>query len=286
MVNRNIFVHNQGLGDPGDGHDQLRLRGEYLESQARRLRLMSKVIDIDNGAGTTDDDIVSVPATALTLLSAKVIYTEATAASGIEGTAAQGTLTLALNVANGETVTIDTKTYTFETVLTDVDGNVLIGATASDSLDNLIAAINLDTGAGTLYATSTTLHPTVSAAAGAGDTMVANAKTVGTDGNSIATTETLAGAGNQWDDTTLGTTTAGVDPATVQIGTTVGGAELVAATTLQESASIGDTLALVLASAAVAAASVLTVRHTGVAATVAGQYKVELEYRVNDSQGG
>lgn len=117
--------------------------------------------------------------------------------------AATGVLTLAANPGNNETVTIDTKTYTFQTVLTDVDGNVLIGATASDSIDNLIAAITLGAGSGTLYAASTTLHPTATAAAGAGDTMDATAKTSGTGGNSIATTETLAAVGSQWAAATL-----------------------------------------------------------------------------------
>lgn len=106
---------------------------------------------------------------------------------------AAGVLTLTANAGNTETVTLDTKTYTFQTVLTDVDGNVLIGATASDSLDNLIAAIGLGAGAGTTYATSTTVHPTVTAAAGAGDTIDATAITYeDAVGDAIATTEAMA----------------------------------------------------------------------------------------------
>ena len=108
-----------------------------------------------------------------------------------DGAYATATLTLAGNAANGETVTIQSKVYTFQTVLTNVDGNVLIGATASDSIDNLIAAINLAAGGGTLYAAATTLHPTFSAAAGAGDTMVITAKSKGVTANSAATTETM-----------------------------------------------------------------------------------------------
>ncbi len=117
--------------------------------------------------------------------------------------AATEILTLALNVADTETVTIDTKVYVFQTALTNADGNVLIGATASDSLDNLIAAITLGVGAGSTYASNMTEHPTVTAAAGAGDTMDATAKDVGTAGNAIVTTETLAGAGNQWGGATM-----------------------------------------------------------------------------------
>jgi len=127
---------------------------------------------------------------------------------------ATGILTLTGNALDTETVVIDGKTYTFQTALTDVDGNVLIGAAATDSIDNLIAAITLGAGAGTLYATSTTLHLTVTAAAGAGDTMDATAKTRGTAGNSLATTETLTNG--SWANATL---TGGVDPDTVTIGT-------------------------------------------------------------------
>jgi hypothetical protein len=104
---------------------------------------------------------------------------------------ASGILTLVANPLNTETVTIDAKVYTFQTVLTNVDGNVLIGATASDSLDNLLAAITLGTGSGTLYAAATTPHPTVSALILTALTMRVVALIGGPGGNLIATTETL-----------------------------------------------------------------------------------------------
>lgn len=107
----------------------------------------------------------------------------------ITDVAAIGTLTLVGNAADTETVTLDAKHYVFQTVLTDVDGHVLVGGSASISLDNLIAAITLGAGAGTKYATSTTLHPTVTAAVGAGDTMGVIAKDAGGAGNAITTTE-------------------------------------------------------------------------------------------------
>lgn len=124
--------------------------------------------------------------------------TDVTVAAAV---AATGTLTNTGNFANGDTVTTGTKTYTFQTVLTNVDGNVLIGATASDSLDNLIAAINLGAGSGTLYAAATTANGFVSAAAGVGDTMNVTALKAGTQGNTIATTETSANA--SWGAATL-----------------------------------------------------------------------------------
>ena len=101
------------------------------------------------------------------------------------------TLTLTANAANTETVTIDGKTYTFQTALTNVDGNVLIGASASDSIDNLIAAMNLAAGAGSLYAAATTIG-TYSGAAGAGDTLDASSIITGTQSNGDSVTEGLA----------------------------------------------------------------------------------------------
>lgn len=114
---------------------------------------------------------------------------------------ASSVLTFTGNAGAGQIVTIDTKTYTFQTSLTDVDGNVLIGATAEDTLDNLVAAITLGAGAGIVYAASTTLHPTVTASDGAGTTVDATAKIAGTKQNSIATSTNVTGA--SWTGSTL-----------------------------------------------------------------------------------
>lgn len=123
------------------------------------------------------------------------------AAAAAADIAATGTLTLTNQPLDTETVVIGGKTYTFETVLTNVNGHVLIGATAEDSLDNLVAAINLGAGAGTLYAAATTLHATVSATDGAGTTVIVTAKTAGSGGNAIATTDTLTNG--SWGGATL-----------------------------------------------------------------------------------
>jgi hypothetical protein len=84
-----------------------------------------------------------------------------------------------------------------------------IGASASASIDNLIAAITggagVGTGAGTLYGVGTVTHPLATAAVGAGDTMTATALTEGLAGN-IASTATLANG--SWGAETLET---GVD---------------------------------------------------------------------------
>ena len=110
------------------------------------------------------------------------------------------TLTGTANFANGEQVVTGSKTYTFQTVLTNVDGNVLIGAGLVDSLLNLARAINLGAGSGTLYAAATTANGFVSATSGA-TTLVATALAAGTAGNTIATTTTAANA--SWGGATL-----------------------------------------------------------------------------------
>lgn len=76
-------------------------------------------------------------------------------------------------------------------------------------------------------------------------------------------------------DATSGTVAAG----TVQIGTTVGGVEIVAATAYGNTKAVGTVTDLTIASGAVAANAPVIVRHTGVAATAAGQAYVEIEYR-------
>lgn len=129
---------------------------------------------------------------------------------GVGGVASVGTLTIVINILNTETVTIDGKVYTWLTVLVPGDGNVLIGATAEDSLDNLVAAINLDpAGSGVLYAADTTLHPTVSAADGAALTVDVTAKFNGTAGDAIPTVDGIVDGGAAWGGATLA---GGADP--------------------------------------------------------------------------
>lgn len=111
-------------------------------------------------------------------------------AGALNPVAATGTLTLTGNAVANETVTIGGQVYTFKAALT-ASNQILIGAAATDTLDNLIAAINGAAGAGSTYGTGTIQNIFVSAAAGAGDTMVVTARTSGAIGNAVATTETL-----------------------------------------------------------------------------------------------
>ena len=81
---------------------------------------------------------------------------------------------------------------------------------------------------------------------------------------------------------TEATDSAGAENATVSIGTTIGGVDIVAATALEAAQAIGDVTDLTIAAGAVAADELVAVRHTGIAATEAGQYVVQIEYTVDD----
>lgn len=80
---------------------------------------------------------------------------------------------------------------------------------------------------------------------------------------------------------TTGTVAAG----NAKIGTTVGGAEIVAATAYGNTKTVGQTTAMVLTTASgvqVAAGTPVIARHTGIATTAAGEAYVEIEYVEDD----
>ena len=106
------------------------------------------------------------------------------------GAHATGTLTSAGVAVDTQTITIGNKVYTTQTTLTNVNGNVLIGANAAATCQNLYDAINLTGTPGTQYAAAMTLHDNVKATAVTATTVVVTAKVSGTIGNAIATTET------------------------------------------------------------------------------------------------
>lgn len=112
-------------------------------------------------------------------------------------TKASGTLTTTGVFSDGETVTIGLITYTMRTTLSSggaVPYEVLIGAAATNSLDNLRAAINNLSGAGTTFGFGTQPHPQVIATTKTASTLLVQAIIAGTAGNSIATTETCTNA--------------------------------------------------------------------------------------------
>lgn len=81
-----------------------------------------------------------------------------------------------------------------------------------------------------------------------------------------------------YSDATSGTVAAG----TTQIGTSVGGAEIVAATAYGNAKAVGTKETMTLVTAEVAAGTPVLVRHTGVASTQAGKCFTVIEYAVKD----
>jgi hypothetical protein len=79
------------------------------------------------------------------------------------------------------------------------------------------------------------------------------------------------------------TETAGtVAAATAQLGTTVGGAEIVAATAYTNSKTVGATTAMTLVLSVIPANTPIIFRHTGIATTAAGEAHIELDYQALD----
>jgi hypothetical protein len=68
----------------------------------------------------------------------------------------------------------------------------------------------------------------------------------------------------------------------MQLGVTVGGATIIAATNYENTAAVGEKTAMTLLITNIDADTPLLLRHTGVAATQAGQAHLELEYAVQD----
>jgi hypothetical protein len=115
----------------------------------------------------------------------------------VSNTAAASTYTVGGGgnvIQDGNTLVIDGRTYTWQTILTNVDGNVLIGANDTAALLNMKNAINLGAGSGTAHAAATTANTSVSAVSSNATTLVINALVTGKVGNRIATTESSPGA--------------------------------------------------------------------------------------------
>jgi hypothetical protein len=122
---------------------------------------------------------------------------------------AQGKLTLQNQPSAGETITLGIKTYSFvASLVTNTDGQIVIGANATATRANIMAAVNLSGLPGSQYATATSLNGDVEATSIIGNDIIFTAKIGGTIGNSIISTSTLV-APNAFDAATLGTYRAG-----------------------------------------------------------------------------
>ncbi len=92
---------------------------------------------------------------------------------------------------DADTITLDTKVYTFKTTLTPTEGEVLIEGTLAAALDNLATAVNHSGAPGTGYSCAEA-HPTVQATVNTDTQQTFQARTGGTAGNSIASTQVSA----------------------------------------------------------------------------------------------
>jgi len=59
--------------------------GSKLATNARRHFARSKTFNIDNGSGTTDDDVILVPSDGITIVAVRAVYVEATNTAGADG---------------------------------------------------------------------------------------------------------------------------------------------------------------------------------------------------------
>lgn len=112
------------------------------------------------------------------------------------GVAATGTLTFNSELPHDEdTVILGQTAYTFKTTLTPTAGEVLIEATVTATIDNLVAAAMGGEGAGTKYATGTVgVDGVVTASKTSADTMLITYNALGFAGNQYDTAGTLTHA--------------------------------------------------------------------------------------------
>ncbi len=109
---------------------------------------------------------------------------------------ARGTLTFASNANNNETMRLNNKDYLWQSILTDIDGNIQIGANAAASAANMIAAVTLTGTPGTDYALSMTINSDLTAGPGTpvDSVEVSGRLGQGFAGNGQPLLETMSGA--------------------------------------------------------------------------------------------
>lgn len=136
---------------------------------------------------------------------------------GNEAVAAQGTLTIAEPVTDGDDFTINGVTFTLVAALTGAANEIFIGANEAATKAALNAAFASRTGGGTLHSVSDAVYTALemTAAAFDGDVMTFTASVAGTAGDALEFVEaTLTHTSNVLNGSgTLGGTTAGVDAA-------------------------------------------------------------------------
>lgn len=174
LVNRANVMGLDPSNYPNDS--KLEQKVIYLETNASTMAgTLATGTLTTTGTAPTDGDQVKI---------GDITYTFKTALSEVKATA---TLTSTGTVpADGDTVTINGLQYTFRTALSSPAQTfeVLIGANAAASLDNLKIAINASGGTeGTEYSVGTYAHPHVTATTNTNTTQVVEARQFGTTPN-------------------------------------------------------------------------------------------------------
>ena len=197
LANERLDVLEDWVGDyaaPAKGSESdiaTDLKKVYADVETDETGLLARATALETMIGdytAENTDIATDLAAALGDIDALQAVAPEYVATFATATAAQGTLTLADNVTADDEVTIGSITYKF-VAEPAAAYDVAIADTASDTIDNLIAAITAGEGEGTAYGAGTVAHPDVTAAVGQDDTMTVTAKIKGVAGNAIGTTD-------------------------------------------------------------------------------------------------
>lgn len=108
-------------------------------------------------------------------------------------------LSSTLGIQDGDTITINGRTYTWQSTLTNINNHVQLGLLDDESIQNMIDAINLTGTPGTQYASVMTINADVSASSN----LTITANIPGTGGNSITTTASISSGDYDWQNATL-----------------------------------------------------------------------------------
>ncbi len=194
------------------------IAGNTLVTNHFQIGFSASVTAADGAVGIWAESTAGL----LSLEGANTDTDESEAVAGVStltAVTAQGILTIAEPVTDGDQFTIASQEYRIKTTTAQAF-DIAIGANEAASKVNIVAAINASGTEGVEYHAGTTANPDVSAATFVGDITTLTAVVAGTAGNALATTETNQGlthASNIFNATTLGLTRSGTALGTAMV---------------------------------------------------------------------
>jgi len=154
--------------------------------------------EVPTGLSPAPAEAVAGPYTGTSLLNLPLTDANVTI-NWSEAIQASDVFTFNSNPLAAETITIDAKTYQFVAAIpSGVANDILIGGTAENTMDNLIAAITGGAGSGTLYDALTVTHTTSAAVKLTAATMRGYTIVGGLAGNGTVVSETIADVLSAW----------------------------------------------------------------------------------------